>query len=95
VGTSSSSVRSAETEHGRRHARWLGRAQAPSMVHETKQGFFLRDLGYERNSFCELTAVKTDHGKLAMGRRLEWSSTTVGMASDDALTPRTPPAVTV
>jgi hypothetical protein len=36
-----------------------------------------------------------DHGKLATGRRLGWSSTVVGMASDDALSPRTPSAVTV
>jgi hypothetical protein len=50
-------------------------------VHETKQGFFLCDLGYERNLFCKLTTVKIDHGKLATGRQLEWSSTTVGIAS--------------
>jgi hypothetical protein len=62
--TSSSSVPSAETDHRRHHGRRLGRAQAPTMVHEMKQGFFLRDLGYERNSFCKLTVVKTDHGKL-------------------------------
>jgi hypothetical protein len=70
VGTSSSLVRSAETEHGRRHGRRLGRAQAPATMHETKEGFFLRDLGCERNSFCELTVVKMDHEKLAMGRWL-------------------------
>jgi hypothetical protein len=92
---SSSSVRSAETEHRRRHGRWLGRAQAPAMVHETKQGFFLRDLGYERNSFCELTTVKTDHGKLETERWLGRSSTAVGMASYGAPAPRTPLAVTV
>jgi hypothetical protein len=64
-------------------------------VHETKQGFFLRELGSKRNSFCELTAVKTDHEKLAMGRRLEQSSTAVGMASGGAPAPRTPQAATV
>jgi hypothetical protein len=95
VGTLSSSVRSAETEHGRRHGWRLGRAQAPATVHETKQGFFLRNLGYERNSFCELTAVKTDHGKLATGRRLGRSSTAVGMASNSAPATRTPPTATV
>jgi hypothetical protein len=64
-------------------------------VHKTMQGFFLRDLGYERNSFCELTAVKTDHGKLAMGRQPRRSSTVVGMVSSGAPFPRTPPAAIV
>jgi hypothetical protein len=64
-------------------------------VHEMMQGFFLRDLGYERNSFCELTEVKTDHGKLVMGRWLGRSSTAVGMASGGAPAPRTPPAAMV
>jgi hypothetical protein len=95
AGTSSSLVHSAETEHGRRHGRRLGWAQAPATVHETKQGFFLHDLGYERNSFCELTAVKTEHGKLTTGRRLGRSSTVVGMTSSGAPAPRTPSAVTV
>jgi hypothetical protein len=92
---SSLSVRSVETKHGRRHGRWLGRAQARAMVHEMTQGFFLRDLGYERNSFCELAAVKTDHRKLATGRRLRRSSTAVGMAFGSAPSPRTPPAAMV
>jgi hypothetical protein len=55
------------------------------------QGFFLRDLGYERNSFYKLTAVQTDHGKLAMGRQLGRSSMAVGMVSGGAPAPRTPP----
>jgi hypothetical protein len=59
------------------------------------QGFFLCDLCYERNSFCELTTVKTDHRKLATGRQLGQSSTVVGMASGGALAPMTPPAATV
>jgi hypothetical protein len=59
------------------------------------QGFFLCDLDYERNSFCELTTVKMYHGKLAIGRWLGRSSTAVRMASDDALAPRTPPAAMV
>jgi hypothetical protein len=65
------------------------------MVHETKQGFFLRDLGYERNMLCELSMVKTDHGKLATRRRLGRSSTAVGTAFGCAPAPRTPPAVMV
>jgi hypothetical protein len=59
------------------------------------QGFFLYGLGYERNSFSELTVVKTDHEKLAMGRWLRRSSTAVGMASGGAPAPRNPPAVMV
>jgi hypothetical protein len=59
------------------------------------QGFFLGDLGYERKSFCELTTVKTDNGKLATGRRLGRSSMAVGSASGGAPAPRTPPTVTV
>jgi hypothetical protein len=95
AGASSLSVRSAETERGRIHGRWLGRAQARATVHETMQGFFLRDLGYERNSFCELTTVKIGHRKLATGRQLGRSSMVAGMASGGASTPRTPPAATV
>jgi hypothetical protein len=64
-------------------------------VHKTKQGFFLRDLGYEMNSFCELTMVKTEHGKLVTGRQLGWSSMVVATASGGALAPRTPLVVTV
>jgi hypothetical protein len=64
-------------------------------VHKMTQGSFLHDLGYERNSFCELTTVRTDHEKVAMGRRLERSSTAVGMASSGAPAPRTPPAATL
>jgi hypothetical protein len=65
------------------------------MVQETTRGLFLHDLGYERNSFCELTAVKMDHGKLVMGRWLRWSSVAVGMASSGAPAPGTPPMVMV
>jgi hypothetical protein len=52
-------------------------------VHKTMQGFFLRDLGYERDSFCELTATKPEHRNLALGRRLRRSSMAVGTTSDD------------
>jgi hypothetical protein len=62
-------------------------------MHKMTQGFFLRNLGYERNSFCELTTVKTDDGNLATGRRLGRSSTDVGTVSGDALAPRTPLAM--
>jgi hypothetical protein len=64
-------------------------------MNEMKQGFFLHELGYERNSFCELTVVKTDHRKLATRRWLAPSSMTVGTASGGAPAPRTPTVVTV
>jgi hypothetical protein len=64
-------------------------------MHEMKQGFFLLDLGYEKNSFYKLTMVKMDHGKLATGRRLRRSSTVVGTASGGAPAPTTPPPVMV
>jgi hypothetical protein len=68
---------------------------ARATLHETKQGLFFCDLGYESNSFCELTVAKTDHGKLATERRLGRSSTVVLTAFDGALAPRTPLAVMV
>jgi hypothetical protein len=64
-------------------------------MHEMTQDFFLHNLRYERNSLCELTAVKMDHVKLVTGRRLGRSSMAVGMVFSDAPGPRTPPAVMV
>jgi hypothetical protein len=55
----------------------------------------LGELKHERNSFCELTVVKTDHEKLTTGRWLGRSSTAVGMASGGAPAARTPPAAMV
>jgi hypothetical protein len=54
------------------------------MGHETPIQFFLRDLGYERNLFCRLTAVETNHWKLATGRRLGSSTMAVVASSGDA-----------
>jgi hypothetical protein len=58
---------------------------------------FLRDLGYERNSFCKLTAVKMDHGKLAMGRQLGSFATAVvatfGSAPAVAVLAGVPPSI--
>jgi hypothetical protein len=48
-----------------------------SVIHQTLNGFFLRDLGEERNSFCTLTMVEMDHRKLVMGRRLGGSAMAV------------------
>jgi hypothetical protein len=42
-----------------------GRPQTRGIRHQTQRGFFLRSLGDERNSFCILTLVKTECGRLA------------------------------
>jgi hypothetical protein len=57
------------------------------MGHQTPIQFFLRNIGYERNSFCNLTVVKTDHGKLVTGRQLRSSTTVVVVTSGDAPAP--------
>jgi hypothetical protein len=44
----------------------------------------LRNLDVERNSFCSLTVVETDGGKLATQRRLRRSSMMVGASSGGA-----------
>jgi hypothetical protein len=62
------------------------------MGHQTLIRFFLRDLGYKRNLFCRLTAVETNHGKLATGRRLGSSATAVVVTFSGALAPRVAPA---
>jgi hypothetical protein len=45
--------------------------------------------------FWSLTAVETDNGKLATGRRLESSKTAAMVTSDDASAPGTTPAAVV
>jgi hypothetical protein len=92
---SSSSARFGRIE--RREAPWprLGRAQARATVHKTRRGLIIHDLEDKGDSFCKLTMVEMDHGKLATGRRLGWPSKAVGTTSDDALAPRTSPAVEV
>jgi hypothetical protein len=71
------------------------RARTRSILHQTLNSFFLRDLCEERNPFCILTIVETDHGKLAMGRRLDSSATavaaTLGMALVVAVVAGAPP----
>jgi hypothetical protein len=80
-----------------REAPWprLGRAHAQATVHETQQGLILHDVEDKEGSFCRLTVVETDDGKLAMGRRLGRPSTAVGMTSDGAPAPRTSPVAVV
>jgi hypothetical protein len=63
------------------------------MGHQTPIRFFLRDLGYKRNSLCKLIAVKMDHGKLAMGRRLRSSAMVVVAIFDGSPAPRVDLAV--
>jgi hypothetical protein len=67
--------------HGRRH----GGAQAT--VHETKQGFFLHNLDYERNLFCPLTAVELGQQRRSTGRRLAAVRSSSGEASTSRSSP--------
>jgi hypothetical protein len=60
-----------------------------------KRGFFLCDLGDEREPFYSLAVVKTIEGRPAMGRWLGHSSTAVGSTSSGALTSETIPAAAV
>jgi hypothetical protein len=64
------------------------------MGHQTLIQFFQPDLGYERNLFCRLTAVETDHGKLATMSQLRSSATTVVVTVGGAPAPRVAPVVT-
>jgi hypothetical protein len=73
-------------------ARW---AQARSMVHHLRRGFFLRDPCNERNPICPITAMETTEGKLATRERLRRPSAVVGMAFGGAPAPRTAPTVAV
>jgi hypothetical protein len=84
----STSARSGRTEPPGRHGHRLERTQTWATVHHLRRCFFLRDLHDERNPICPLTAVETNHGKLAMGRRLGRSSTAVGTSSGGAPAPR-------
>jgi hypothetical protein len=51
-------------------APWLKakRARTRSIFHQTINDFFLPDQGEEKNPFCILTVVETNHRKLVMGR---------------------------
>jgi hypothetical protein len=57
-----------------------------------RRGFFLRDLGGERNTLCSLTVAKMEGGELAAMGRLGRSSTMVGATFSGALAPGTAPA---
>jgi hypothetical protein len=72
----------------RRQGHRLEGAQAHTMGHQTPIQFFLRDLGYERNSFSKLNAVKMNHGKLAMGRHLRSAAMAMVVTSDGGMAPR-------
>jgi hypothetical protein len=58
-------------------------------------GFFLRDLDEKRNPFCILTAVETDHGKLAIARRLGSSTMAPMVTFEGASAPGMAPAAAV
>jgi hypothetical protein len=49
----------------KRHGRWLGGAQAHATGHGARQGFSLRDLEVERDSFCRLTVAEMAHWRWA------------------------------
>jgi hypothetical protein len=55
---------------GRCHGWWHGGAQARSTGHQKWWGFSLRDLDYERNLFCPLTAAEPIHKRRSTRRRL-------------------------
>jgi hypothetical protein len=55
------------------------------MLHQTLNGFFLHDLGDDRNPFCPLTAKEMVGGELAMARWLGWPLVTMCVASNGAL----------
>jgi hypothetical protein len=57
-----------------------------------RRGFFLRDLGGERNTLCSLTVAKMEGGELAAMGQLGRSSTMVGATFSGALAPGTAPA---
>jgi hypothetical protein len=71
------------------------RASTRSILHQMLNGFFLRDLDEKRNPFCILTAVETDHGKLAIARRLGSSTMAPMVTFDGASAPGIAPAVAV
>jgi uncharacterized membrane protein YgcG len=56
------------------------RARTRSILHQMLNGFFLRGLDEKRNPFCILTAVKTDHERMATRRQLGRPSTAVRVA---------------
>jgi hypothetical protein len=56
------------------------RARTRAILHQMLNSFFLRDLYEKRNPFCILTAVETDHGRMATRRWLERPSTTLRVA---------------
>jgi hypothetical protein len=63
------------------------RSRTRSVLHQMLNGFFLHDLGEERNPFCTLTAMQMDHRKLATGRRLGSSAMAVAVTSGGASAP--------
>jgi hypothetical protein len=67
-------------------APWLTtrRARTRSILHQMLNDFFLHDPGDERNLFCTLTMVETEHEKLAIKRRLGGSAMAVAVTSSGA-----------
>jgi hypothetical protein len=82
---------STEAERHWCHGRRLEGAQAHPIGHQTLIQFFLRDLGYKRNLFCTLIAVKPGHKRRLMGRRLGRQLATVRSSSGEAPASRSSP----
>jgi hypothetical protein len=80
-----------EAERRGHRGRRLEGAQAHPIGHQTLIRFFLRDLGYERNLFCPLTAVKLGHKRWSMGRQLGLWLAVVRSSSGEAPTSRSSP----
>jgi hypothetical protein len=75
--------------------RQLGRALAHATRHQFLIQKLLHDLDDEKHLFCSLTAVETDHGKLATGRRPEISATVTVETSDGTSPPGMTPVAVV
>jgi hypothetical protein len=61
------------------------RTRTRSILHQTLNGFVLRDLGDERNLFCILTAAEINRGRLAMVVQFGQPLVTARSSSDDPL----------
>jgi hypothetical protein len=78
-------------------APWLTarRAQTRSILHQSLNCFFLRDLGDETDPFCPLTGAEMVGGELVMERPFERPMLMVVAASAGALAPGMTPQAAV
>jgi hypothetical protein len=57
------------------------RARTRSIIHQTLNVFFVRDIGYERNKFCPPAATETDEWRPVTASRLGRSLVMVRVTS--------------